>query len=267
MASDPPPPADGDAAARHGILALREAAVRATAAGRFLVHSEERLLQLIVDATVSLFAAEAASIALFERDPDRLEFRVAGGAHGADVVGMSVAPSEGIIGYVFSTGESVALSDVTADPRFDREVAERTGYIPRSIAAVPLVSDAQIVGVLQALDKESGETFSPRDMELLATFAGQAGAAIAGTRVQHDLPTLLATSLAQVGGELSEDQVRELVSAATADLDADPTSPFWSLVDRVSQLRELGDRELDLVGDILDVVVTHTSHRGRFGRR
>ncbi len=267
MASNPPPPADGDAIARQGILALREAAVRATAAGRFLIHSEERLLQLIVDATVSLFAAEASSIALFERDPDRLEFRVASGEHGADVIGLSVAPTEGIIGYVFSTGESVALSDITADPRFDREVAERTGYVPRSVAAVPLVSDGQIVGVLQALDKQSGETFSPRDMELLAAFAGQAGAAITGTRVQHDLPTLLAAALAQIEGGLSDEQVRALVSQATADLDADPTNPFWSLVDRVSQLRELGDRELDLVGDILDVVVTHTSHRGRFGRR
>jgi len=249
------------------MLALREAALRATAAGRFLIHSEERLLQLIVDATVGLFAAEAASIALFEREPDRLEFRVAGGAHGADIVGISVTPTEGIIGYVFSTGESVALSDVTADPRFDRQVAERTGYVPRSIAAVPLVSEGQVVGVLQALDKQAGETFSPRDMELLASFAAQAGAAIAGTRVQHDLPTLLAASLAQIDGNLSDAQVRELVSRATSELDEDAGSPFWALVDQVSRLRDLGERELDLVGDILDVVATHTSHRGRLGRR
>ena len=241
--------------------------MRATTAGRFLVHSEERLLQLIVDATVGLFEAEAASIALFEREPDRLEFRVAGGAHGADVVGISVAPTEGIIGYVFSTGESVALSDVTADPRFDRQVAERTGYVPRSIAAVPLVSEGQVVGVLQALDKEAGATFSPRDMELLAAFAAQAGAAIAGTRVQHDLPTLLATSLATIAPDLTDEQVRELVGRATSELDEDTNSPFWALVDQVSRLRELGERELDLVGDILEVVATHTSHRGRFGRR
>ena len=260
-------PHSADDAARQGIVALREAALRATAAGRFLIHSEERLLQLIVDATVSLFDAEAASIALFERDPDRLEFRVASGARGADVIGLSVVPTEGIIGYVFSTGESVALSDITADPRFDREVAERTGYVPRSVAAVPLVSEEQVVGVLQALDKRSGETFSPRDMELLAAFAGQAGAAIAGTRVQHDLPTLLAVSLAQIEPGLSDEQVQALVSQAAADLDEHAESPFWALVDRVSRLRDLGESELDLVVDILDVVATHKSHRGRFGRR
>jgi GAF domain-containing protein len=267
MPPDTPPPSADDDAARLGILALREAALRATTAGRFLVHSEERLLQLIVDAAVSLFSAEAASIALFERDPDRLEFRVAGGAHGAEVIGMSVTPTEGIIGYVFSTGESVALSDITTDPRFDRQVAERTGYVPRSVAAVPLVSEGQIVGVLQALDKQSGETFSPRDMELLAAFAGQAGAAIAGTRVQHDLPTLLATSLAQLDANLTDEQVQALVSGATAGLDEHSDSAFWALVDQVSRLRDLGESELELVGDILEVVARHQSHRGRFGRR
>jgi GAF domain-containing protein len=266
-----PPPEDQahdeDAAVRTGILALQEAARRAAAAGRFQVHSEERLLQLIVDATVSLFGSEAASIALFERNPDRLEFRVAGGERGSDVVGISVAPTEGIVGYVYSTGEAVALSDITSDPRFDREVAERTGYVPRSVAAVPLVSDNEVVGVLQALDKEAGETFSPRDMELLAGFAAQAAAAIAGTRVQHDLPGLLTESLAQLAPDLTDEQVRDLVSRATVDLDENAATPFWALVDQVSRLRDLGESELDLVSDILDVVATHQSHRSRFGRR
>lgn len=264
-----PPPADhaDNRDLRAGLLALQEAARRAAAAGRFQVQTEERLLQLIVDATGSLFGAEAASIALFERDPDRLEFRVAGGAQGSGVVGISVAPTEGIVGYVYSTGEAVALSDISADPRFDRDVAEKTGYVPRSVAAVPLVTDEQVVGVLQVFDKQSGETFSVRDMELLAAFAAQAGAAISGTRVQHDLPLLLATTMRDVAPDLTEDQVRELVSHATNGLDADSDTPFWALVDQVSRLRDLGEEELDLVGDILGVVATHQSHRGRFGRR
>lgn len=252
---------DSDGALEAGLHAIREAAQRAAAAAQFQVHSEERLLQLMVDATVHLFEAEAASIALFEREPDRLEFRVASGERGAGAVGMSVGPSDGIAGYVFSTGESVALSDAAHDPRFDRSVAERTGYVPRSIAAVPLVSDEHIVGVLQVLDKQGDASFSVRDMELLAAFAAQAGAAIAGTRVQHDLPVLLGASLRQLAPGLSAEQVEALVSAATRGLDSDDRTPFWGLVDQVSRLRGLGEEELDLVSDILDVVATHRGHR------
>ena len=195
--------------------------------------------QSIVDATVRLFEAEAASIALFERDPERLEFRVASGPKGAGAVGMTVAPNQGIAGYVYSTGEALALSDVAADPRWDRAVAERTGYVPRSIAAVPLVNEAETVGVLQVLDKHSAPSFTMRDMELLAVFASQAAAAIAATKVQRDLPSLIASSLRQVESELTQEQVEALVSTVAGELDVDEETPFWALVDEVSRLRDL----------------------------
>ncbi len=149
---------------------------------------EQRLLQSIVDATVRLFDAEAASIALFERDPDRLEFKVAAGPRGAGAIGKSVKPSQGIAGFVFSSGQALALSDVASDPRFDRKTAEKTGYVPRSIAAVPLTDEQGTHGVLQVLDKRSSATFDLRDMELIGVFAAQAATAIAVTRAQRELP-------------------------------------------------------------------------------
>src|SRR5215210_1738059 len=189
------------------LQALREAARRSSVARRFDADAEQALLQTIVDATVALFEAEASSIALFERDPDRLEFRVAAGAQGAGAVGLSIPPTRGITGFVFSTGQPLALSDVGSDPRFDRAAAERTGYVPRSIAAVPLIDQDQIVGVLQVLDKHTSPTFSLRDMELLAVFARQAAAAIRAARVQRDSQQLLRAALAGVGdAELTDEQ-------------------------------------------------------------
>ena len=177
--------------------------------------------------------------------------------------GLSIPPTRGITGFVFSTGQPLALSDVASDPRFDRAAAERTGYVPRSIAAVPLADQDQIVGVLQVLDKHTSPTFSLRDMELLAVFARQAAAAIRAARVQRDTQRLLRTVLARLGdGEVSEADVEGIVSVATSGLDADEEIPFWQLVDRVAQLRELSDRELRLVTDILEVVATHAG-RGR----
>jgi len=260
---EPPPRDSNDSLLTAALLTVQEAARRGVVAGRFQPEVEVRLLQSIVDATVRLFEAEAASIALYESDPDRLEFRVAAGPKGAGAVGMSVATTEGIAGYVFSTAEALALSDVASDPRWDREAAEQTGYIPRSIAAVPLVNDGETVGVLQVLDKHSAPSFTMRDMELLAAFAGQAATAIASTRVQRDLPTLLATSLREIEPTMDAEQVSALVTAATRDLDVDEDSPFWVLVDEVSRLRDLGESELELVGDILRVVAEHRTHRPR----
>jgi GAF domain-containing protein len=251
-----------DSGLTAALQALRLAARRSAVARRLDAGAEQDLLQTIVEATVALFEAEAASIALFEPDPDRLVYRVAAGAQGQGAIGLEVPPTRGIVGFVYSTAQPIALSDVLSDPRFDRATAERTGYVPRSIAAVPLVDSEQTVGVLQVLDKRTSPTFTLKDMELLAVFATQAAAAIRAARVQRDSERLLRAVIARVGEDITEDQVDELVTAAAAELDADAEVPFWQLVDRVAEMRNLSDREQRLVSDILAVVATHAS-RGR----
>jgi GAF domain-containing protein len=248
------------------LAALVAAARRSAIARRVQGDVETRLLQSIVDATARLFDAEASSIALFETDPDRLEFRVAAGEKGAGAIGLTVPPTQGIAGYVYSTGQALALSDVGNDPRFNRDAAEQTGYIPRSIAAAPLFDEHGTLGVLQVLDKRGSPTFSLADMELLAVFASQATVAIAAARVQRDTARLLRSVLASIGPELSADDVDGLVSAATADLDPDEDAPFWTLVDRIARLRELGDGETTLVADLLEVLAAHAGRTRRAGR-
>lgn len=249
-------------------LAALVAAARRSDVGRHLSGDiETRLLQSIVDATARLFDAEASSIALFETGPDRLEFRVAAGEKGAGAVGLTVAPTEGIAGFVYSTGQPLSLSDVAHDPRFNRDAAERTGYVPRSIAAVPLLDEGGAIGVLQVLDKRSSATFSLSDMELLAVFAGQATVAISAARVQRDTTRLLQGVLADLDPDADAEAIDAVVAAATADLDPDDERPFWRLVDRVARLLALSDREAALVADILEVVAAHAGRSGRRGSR
>jgi GAF domain-containing protein len=257
--SDPQPSSD----AVRGLLAAvaSRVAIARTLAG----DAETALLQSVVDAAVALFDSEAASIALFEPEPPRLEYRVAAGAQGAGVVGMTVAPTQGIAGYVYSTAQPIALSDVRSDPRFDQGAAQRTGYVPRSIAAVPLVDEGATVGVLQVLDKRSTPTFTLRDMELLGVFARQAAAAIEASKVQRDTARLLRGALLRISDEgLPADRVDELVTEATARLDADEEDRLWELVGLLAGLRGLDERELALVIDILRVVARP---RDAFGRR
>ena len=246
-------------------IAALVAASRRSAVGRRLQGDiETRLLQSIVDATVRLFDAEAASIALFEADPDRLIFRVAAGEQGAGAIGLSVPPTQGIVGFVYSTGQALALSDVANDPRFNRGAAEQTGYVPRSIAAAPLLDEDGTIGVLQVLDKRSSATFSLQDMELIGVFAAQATVAIAAAKVMRDTSRLVAASLADLDGNTSAEDAEAIVARVTAGLDTDADSPFWKVVDQVARLRGLSDRELTLVADILAVVAADAErHRGR----
>ena len=82
----------------NALALLDEIAVRIEAGRRLELGSSEAVLRSIVDATVSLFQAEAASIALYDVTTDRLIFGVAAGEQGQGAIGLSVPPSEGLVG-------------------------------------------------------------------------------------------------------------------------------------------------------------------------
>ena len=99
----------------------RAIALRVEAARRLSPPAGTAVLRSIVEATVALFDAEAASIALHDPATDRLVFTVAAGEQGQGVVGLAIEAGEGVAGYVFSTGQPLALSDVERDARFGRD--------------------------------------------------------------------------------------------------------------------------------------------------
>jgi len=250
---------------RDARAALAAIGRRAEIARRLELGSAEAVLRSVVEAAVALFEAEAASIALYEPARNRLVFRVAAGAQGQGVVGLEIAPDHGLVGYVFSSGQALAIADVRADPRFGRSFAEQTEYVPRSIVAVPLLDERGTLGVLEVLDKRSEATFSLRDVELAAVFGRQATVAIRASRVERETAMLLRAVIgALAGGEAPQGGVEALLAAALADV-GDPDDPLWPLVEQIALLRRAGPEQRELLGALLDVLVRQ-AERGR-GRR
>jgi GAF domain-containing protein len=150
----------------------------AVAAG--VLASEEqfaRLLRSIVEVARAIFDAKASSIFLFDEDADELVFAAVAGDGEQGLVGQRIPSSTGIAGWVLSSRTPLVLEHVQNDPRFARNVAEATGYVPKGMMAVPLLDDEQALGVLQVLDRPQ-PAFSLREMELLGLFATQAAVAL-----------------------------------------------------------------------------------------
>ena len=159
------------------------------------------LLRSITAAARELFDAAACSLALLDAAQETLTFHVASGAGAEAVVGQRVPVDRGIAGWVVSSGQPVAVADVAADPRFAAEVAEATGYVPRSVLAMPLQTEREVLGVIELLDQRADSPAGRRDMELLGLFAGQAALAIEASRVFSSLGQTLfqAVGLAATG--------------------------------------------------------------------
>ena len=151
----------------------------AVAAGVLAAEAGHReLLQSIVEVARGIFAARASSIFLLDKQADELVFEAVAGEGAASLIGQRLPSSTGIAGWVLVTGQPLVLDDLENDPRFARDVAESTGYVPKSLMAVPLLHDEEVLGVLQVLDRPQRERFSLQEMELLGLFANQAAIAL-----------------------------------------------------------------------------------------
>jgi GAF domain-containing protein len=151
----------------------------AVAAG--VLGSEEQfraLLQSVVDVARAIFKAKASSILLLDTETDELVFEAAADEASESLIGKRFPSSTGIAGFVLVSRQPLVIEDVLSDPRFSRETAESTGFVPKGLMAVPLLHEENALGVLEVLDRPRDARFTLAEMELLGLFANQAAIAL-----------------------------------------------------------------------------------------
>jgi GAF domain-containing protein len=151
----------------------------AVAAGVLGAEEDFRhLLNSVVEVARAIFHAKASSIFLLDEKADELVFEAVAGEGADTLVGQRFPSSTGIAGWVLVTRQPLVIEDVTADPRFGREAAESTGFVPKGLMAVPLLHEERSLGVLEVLDRPSDSRFSMQEMDLLTLFANQSAIAL-----------------------------------------------------------------------------------------
>jgi len=149
----------------------------AVAAG--VLGSEERfraLLRSVVEVARAIFAAKASSVLLLDEAANELVFEAVVGEGEETLLGQRFPAGTGVAGWVLATRTPLVIEDVGRDPRFAKDVAEDTGYVPEGLMAVPLLADERALGVLEVLDRQA--KFTLEEMELLGLFAAQAAVAL-----------------------------------------------------------------------------------------
>jgi len=152
------------------------------------------LLESVTEVARAIFGAEAASVFLLDEETDELVFEAIAG-YGADtLIGQRFPSSTGIAGWVLVTRQPLVIEDVTEDPRFAKDFAEGTGYVPKGLMAVPLLHEERVLGVLEVLDRPQRSQFSLVEMDLLGLFANQAAIALDLLRRARHAEEVLAAS-------------------------------------------------------------------------
>ena len=135
----------------------------------------DALLAYILEAAMRLVHCESSSLLLVNAD-GTLRFVIALGPKGAEAKDIPVDKSS-IAGWVSSHKQPLILRDVVRDPRFSDHVQHKTGYVSKTMIAVPLCVGDECIGVIELINKAGGKYFDDDDLEILNMLCNQAGIA------------------------------------------------------------------------------------------
>lgn len=118
--------------------------------------------------------SEEASVIIRDGDNGDLRFLTAIGQVADQLIGLQIPSGKGIAGFVFSSGQPMAVADVGQEQSFYAEVDKKTGYNTQTILATPLRHNDEIIGVLEYVNRVGDppyESFTPFEMDKAALFA------------------------------------------------------------------------------------------------
>jgi cAMP and cAMP-inhibited cGMP 3',5'-cyclic phosphodiesterase 10 len=93
----------------------------------------------------------------------------------------------GIAGLVARTGVAVNIKDAYNDPRFNKEIDQKTGFTTKSILCMPIMGVEGILGVVQVVNKKNGGYFTGTDENLFKTFSVYCALALHYTKVNLEM--------------------------------------------------------------------------------
>jgi signal transduction histidine kinase len=145
----------------------------------------ERLLRKIIHAAVEVLDASTGSLLIWDPSDNSLVFAVTeGGAGEGEALELRRMPADqGIAGWIFTHRQPVIVEDVSQDQRFFKGIDESLGYRTSSLVGAPLMTKGEMVGVIEVLNKRSGEKFDEQDLDTLSALASQAAIAIVNARL------------------------------------------------------------------------------------
>ena len=144
----------------------------------------QNLFKRTIEAISDTLQVETTSLMLLEGKVLRL---VEARGLPEEVIGKATVPlGKGISGHVAKTGEPLLINDISKSEKF-RPSTFKGQYSTQSALCVPLVRGDRVLGVLNANNKISGESFTESDRDLLYTMATQVAMSMDNARLFLDL--------------------------------------------------------------------------------
>jgi Nif-specific regulatory protein len=144
------------------------------------------LIAFVIEKCRDVLDSEGASILVHDEESGELYFPyvvASDAAVAAELARLRFPADRGVAGAVLRSGQPMVVNDAENDPRIYRAVDDRTGVRTHSILCVPLRTPQGVIGVLQAVNRRGGQSFSEDDRSFLEGLAGSVAISLENARL------------------------------------------------------------------------------------
>lgn len=225
------------------------------------------VLEQVMREVKTLLNAEGASVLLHDADSDELIFSTVVAPDAEALTGMRLPLSEGIAGWVMQERKPVLIGNVQDDPRFYDRIDDVSGLTTQSLLAVPLISKAGVIGVVEVINK-AGQSFNQQDLDLLEALTGSAAIAIENARLYQDLQDRM-KALQETQTQLIQSEKVAALGRLMASITHEINNPLQSVQTCLTLTKEemSGERREEKIERYLDIVESEIQRVSTIVRR
>lgn len=202
-----------------------------------IIHSSldsQEVFSMIMENTNKVAGSEASTLFLLDENSDELVFCMPTGPMADKLANKRIKKGQGIAGWVLENAEAAIVPDVNNDPRFFSGIDDDTGFQTKSILCVPLMLNHKLIGVIEAINKQDGSSFTEKDALLLSAFAEQTVMAIENARLHGALESQLKETL-RLKNCLTESQQNKALEKLSVGIAHD----FKNILNAISGFAEI----------------------------
>jgi len=133
-------------------------------------------MEIVMDLTMKYMDSESGSVYLVDLNKNDIIFAAIRGPKADDLrkLNLRIPMGVGIVGFCVEENVSIAISEVSRDPRFYRAISQKLGYPTHSILSIPIYKEGRVYGAIQLINKKSDSKFTTDEISVISYIASHA---------------------------------------------------------------------------------------------